>query len=204
MLKPTFISLVQRYTEDSALADKLWSEIEKTYSGWGRHYHNLSHLENIFSQLNEVREEIEDWDTMLFSLYYHDIVYRATSKENEEESAAKALDALRKIAYSSTQAKKCVDIILATKAHFITDDHDTNLFIDADLSILGAPWETYADYCKKVRKEYFIYPGFMYKPGRKRVLEHFLKMKRIFKTDFFHNKYEERAKENLQKELELL
>lgn len=182
----------------------MWSDIEKRYTHRKRHYHNLQHLENLFNQLTEVKEEIEDWDTILFSLYYHDIIYSASSKENEEESASHAMEALQKIAYSSNQAKKCVDIILATKAHFITIDHDTNLFIDADLAILGSSWEVYMEYFKNVRKEYSLYPGFMYKPGRKKVVKHFLEMKRIFKTDYFHKKYEAQAKDNLKKELELL
>jgi predicted metal-dependent HD superfamily phosphohydrolase len=52
-----------------------------------------------------------------------------------------------------------------------------------------------------VRKEYLIYPDLIYNPGRKKVLHHFLAMDRIFKTDFFYNKFEQQARQNLRKEI---
>ncbi|MNJ03033.1 hypothetical protein D3C73_1632060 [compost metagenome] len=55
-----------------------------------------------------------------------------------------------------------------------------------------------------MRQEYAIYPDLVYNPGRKNVLLHFLAMDRIFKTDYFFEKYEKPARENLRKEAELL
>jgi predicted metal-dependent HD superfamily phosphohydrolase len=40
--------------------------------------------------------------------------------------------------------------------------------LDADLSILGKDLDTYLAYTKMIRKEYSIYPDFLYKPGRKK------------------------------------
>jgi predicted metal-dependent HD superfamily phosphohydrolase len=62
----------------------------------------------------------------------------------------------------------------------------------------------YSDYYKNVRKEYSIYPNLLYNPGRKKVLKHFLAMGKIFKTDYFYQKFEKNARLNLQKELDLL
>jgi predicted metal-dependent HD superfamily phosphohydrolase len=42
-----------------------------------------------------------------------------------------------------------------------------------------------------------MYPDFLYKPGRRKVLTHFLEMERIFKSDHFYQKYEEQARKNL-------
>lgn len=44
----------------------------------------------------------------------------------------------------------------------------------------------------------------MYVPGRKKVLNYFLAMPRIFKTNHFYEKYEEAARKNLEDELERL
>jgi len=77
------------------------------------------------------------------------------------------------------------------------------LFTDADLSILGAEWPIYHNYTDQIRQEYAIYPDFMYKPGRKKVLLHFLKMERIFKTDYFYITFEAQAIKNIKQELEL-
>ena len=44
----------------------------------------------------------------------------------------------------------------------------------------------------------------MYNPGRKKVLEHFLKRESLYFTDSFKNEYEIQARENLKREIELL
>ncbi|MFD2921463.1 hypothetical protein ACFS6H_17175 [Terrimonas rubra] len=98
----------------------------------------------------------------------------------------------------------CAAQILATKAHQASTDPDTNYFTDADLSILGQPWEVYETYYKNVRKEYAMYPDFLYNPGRKKVLQHFLSMDRIFKTNHFFGLLEAPARANLQREWTLL
>lgn len=64
-----------------------WNEIEKNYSSKSRHYHNLEHLENMFNELNNIESKINDLDTLLFSVYYHDIIYKSTKKDNELQSA---------------------------------------------------------------------------------------------------------------------
>ncbi|MDX2245424.1 MAG: hypothetical protein SF052_01505 [Bacteroidia bacterium] len=83
----------------------------------------------------------------------------------------------------------------------MSPDNDTNLFTDADLSILGQKREIYHAYSTNVRKEYAIYPDILYNPGRKKVLQHFLAMEQIFKTPHFQEKYEAQARANLEEEL---
>jgi predicted metal-dependent HD superfamily phosphohydrolase len=204
MLNQTFLTLTQNYTPDNRLANDLWAEIETNYSNKKRHYHTLAHLENLLAQLTAIKGQIKNWDTVLFTLFYHDIVYNSLKKDNEEKSAELADSRLKSIAVPQSIIDNCKAQILATKQHLPSHDADTNYFTDADLSILGADWETYSVYSKQVRKEYSIYPALIYNPGRKKVLEHFLKMGRIFKTDYFFAKFEAHAKENLQRELNLL
>ncbi|TDS17104.1 putative metal-dependent HD superfamily phosphohydrolase [Maribacter caenipelagi] len=204
MLRETFIKLMTKYTADKDLMNVLWAEIEKNYSSKKRHYHTLQHLDNLHSQLTIVKREIKNWETILFTLYYHDIIYSSTKSNNEEKSAELAEKRMKKISVSNEIIEQCKKQILATKSHSKSIDSDTNYFIDADLSVLGQSWETYSLYFKNVRKEYGIYPTFMYNSGRKKVLNHFLSMDRIFKTDFFYNKFETQAKQNLQQELQSL
>ncbi len=98
----------------------------------------------------------------------------------------------------------CYSGILATKDHEVSNHPDLNFLIDADLAILGRDWDDYYDYTQKIRKEYRIYPDFLYRKGRKNVLQQFLKMESIFKTKHFSIKYEEKAKNNLHRELNSL
>jgi predicted metal-dependent HD superfamily phosphohydrolase len=202
MLTQLFLQLTGRYTKDAALANNLWLEIFTMYSEPARHYHTVTHLEKLLKELNEVKTEIEDWDTMLFALYYHDAVYKSTSGTNEEDSAKLACKRLKEIGFPDEKIKRCSEMILATKSHNISLSPDTNYFTDADLSILGKSWQTYRDYIQQVREEYSIYPDFLYKPGRKKILQHFLEMETIFKTRHFITKYERQARINIANELE--
>ena len=204
MLRETFINLIHFYTKDSRRVSDLWLEIETNYSGKKRHYHTFAHLENLLNQLLEVKEQITDWDTILFTLYYHDIIYNPLNSNNEEDSAELAETRMKFIAIPDPIIDNCKQQILATKQHVTSVDDDTNYFLDADLSILGQNWDDYEQYAKNVRKEYSIYPDIIYKPGRKKVLNHFLAMERIFKTDYFFEKFESQAKENLKMEIKSL
>ena len=166
------MALVARYIIDEALAEKHWQEIVTHYSHKKRYYHTLTHLQNLLAELEAIKAQIADWDTVLFALYYHDIIYNATRKDNEEKSAELARERLRELQYPADKAERCVAHILATKSHTVSTDNDTNLFTDADLSILGTDADNYTAYAQQIRKEYGIYPDFMYYPGRKKVLQH--------------------------------
>jgi predicted metal-dependent HD superfamily phosphohydrolase len=204
MLKQVFNSLLKDFTSDQQVVASLWSEIEKRYNERGRYYHNLLHLENLYKELMEVKSLVKYWDVILFSLFYHDVVYRTLRQDNEEQSALFAQKVLRSLNVTQEKVALCYSQILATKGHTISNDNDTNLFTDADLSILGKDYVTYQKYASQIRKEYSIYPALIYNPGRKKVLNHFLAMDRIFKTDHFYSRYEGTARKNITDELQTL
>ena len=204
MLQATFTELVERYTNNHQQCVALWQEITAHYQHRKRHYHTLQHLSNLLAQLQSVKEQLADWDSILFALYYHDIIYNVIRKDNEEKSAVFAAKRMRAISVPANIIDSCTVKIAATKHHAPGPDGDCNYFTDADLSILGQAWPVYTDYCKSIRKEYAVYPDIMYNPGRKKVLQHFLQMDRIFKTTWFFERFERQAKQNLQRELEEL
>jgi predicted metal-dependent HD superfamily phosphohydrolase len=202
MLTDTFLQLVKKYSKDHELANNLWLEIFTKYSEPKRHYHTIEHLEAIVEELKEVKSQISDWDTMLFAVFYHDIIYKASSNTNEAESAKLAKKRLSEISYPVAKIDKCAAMILATKQHELSEDNDTNYLLDADLSILGKIPDDYQKYADQIRQEYTIYADFMYNSGRKKALQHFLQMKSIYKTEYFQKKYEVVAVTNIQNELQ--
>ena len=204
MLQEIYLSLAGKYSGDAEKAGKCWEEIGHAYAKKGRAYHTLDHLENLVRELMVVRERIADWETMIFSICYHDVVYSAMKGNNEEKSAELAEERLTGLSVPSEMVTRCKEQILATKGHHVSEDGDINYFTDADLSVLGKDWDSYAVYASNVRKEYSIYPDMVYKPGRIKVLQSFLDMDRIYKTDFFFERYEDAAKRNLQREIDLL
>lgn len=203
LLKDTFIQLIKRYADNNSLAESLWSDLEKAYNNKKRYYHNLQHLENLLTALQAVQQEIQHWDATLFALYYHDIVYNVLKTTNEEKSAWLA----QKIMQDLQVPTELIDVtgrqIRATQSHQSSDMMDVNFFTDADLGMLGARWDQYERYFKNIRKEYAFYPDIIYNPGRKKVLQHFLQMHRLFKTEIFFKNFEDQARQNLKNELAL-
>ena len=203
-MRDIFFELANAYSSDQELVSEYWNEIESYYAQSHRHYHNLNHIQDLYEQLKAVKTEIKNWNIILFSLFYHDIIYKSTKSNNEEKSAEIAVKRMEALKVSSQEIEQCAAQILATKSHVHNNDSDTNYFTDADLSILGRDWETYDTYCKNIRKEYSMYPMFAYRKGRKKVIKHFLDMDTLFKTTYFNSKFEQQARANLKQELELL
>ncbi|MFK5974892.1 MAG: hypothetical protein QM493_00165 [Sulfurovum sp.] len=87
------------------------------------------------------------------------------------------------------EIERALNYILATQKHQKTNNSDTNLFIDADLSILASP--KYKEYQIAIREEYKRYSDKTFRDGRKKVIE------------YFYNRYESIARENLTRELKL-
>jgi len=94
-------------------------------------------------------------------------------------------------------------MILSTIKHApMLKDHDNELFLDLDMSVLAAEPNIYDQYNAAIRKEFSIFPDELYHAGRKSVLENFLKKENIFLSQFFKDNFEKQAKENVQRELE--
>lgn len=204
ILEQTFKNLCFHYSDDQKLIEQLWTEVSKNYAEKSRHYHNLLHIKNLFEEIGQVKQHIKKFEIISFSIFYHDVIYSATSKSNEEKSADYAAKRLTDLDLNTSDIEVICSQILATKSHQKSNDTDTNYLLDADLSILGKNSEIYNQYIQQIRKEYSIYPDFVYKPGRKKVLQHFLDLENIYKTEFFREKYEATARKNMMDELKNL
>lgn len=200
-MRDLFIDAASRYTTPER-STTLWEELETCYREPGRHYHTLAHLEHVIRELFPYKHSFSSWHTLVFAVAYHDAVYNPLENDNEEKSAALAASRVTEINFPVAERGRCSQFIRATKKHEPADE-ETNLFTDADLSILGAEPEAYKLYARQVRLEYGMYPDSVYNPGRKKVLQHFLSMGSIYKTAPFRSAYEARAKANLQHELEM-
>ena len=203
MIKTEFLKSLENYSTDSIQNFTMLERIEKEYTSSNRHYHTLNHLDNLLTELADNKEKFASWDVIVFAIAYHDVVYNTLKSNNEEKSAEFARKELTKISVPENLIIRCEQLILATKKRTYAD-FETNLFTDADLSILGATPEVYKLYSNQIRKEFSIYPDLVYNPGRRKVLKHFLDMEKIFKTNEFAIAYESKARINLQTELNSL
>ncbi|TYP96952.1 putative metal-dependent HD superfamily phosphohydrolase [Sphingobacterium allocomposti] len=203
-VQSSFHDLMAGLNVDEHLTDELWSEIAAAYSDSARHYHNLAHLEHMLKESSPFLQQLEAPDVFLLALFYHDIVYNPAAKDNEEASAVLAEKRLRLLGRDATVQQQTCRYIMATKTHGPTSDNDLQLFLDADLSILGQPRDVYTRYMHAVRQEYILYPDAIYRRGRINVLKALSTRPAIFQTSDFQRRYEQRARENIQAELDRL
>lgn len=196
--------LVQKYTSDISLIEELWRELEEAYTLAVRHYHNLEHINFMLNLAEEYEQSINQQDQLIFAIFYHDVIYKATRSDNEEKSASLATKRLQQLGFPDEATSKVSAMIIATKKHLQSNNSDTNLLLDFDLAILGSDWESYQNYTQQIRKEYSFYPDMLYRPGRAKVLKHFLQQPYIYKTAAFRDALELKSRENLTKELNLL
>ena len=179
-----------------------WLDLEKEYSGKSRYYHNLTHIAAMSESFETYRDKLDKPNEILFSIFYHDYIYKSSKKDNELKSAEFALSILPK--NISFDHQLVFDAICATQQHQHNIIEDINWLIDFDLKILARDWNEYQIYFEQIRKEYSIYPDFLYKPGRAKALKHFLENEFIFQTEEFRKLYEEKARVNIEKEILLL
>lgn len=203
-LHKDWVQLSQNYFHNEDQIQSLWNSILEKYTKKNRYYHNLTHIDSMLSLAKENKGRIIDYDEVLFAIWFHDIIYKSTSKKNEDKSADFAKLVLEKCAKKKINIDKIHQLIISTKSHkIILNDNDDNAFLlDSDLSILGQSWNIYESYIQKIRKEYQIYPDFLYNPGRRKVLQHFLDRKSLFFTEKYQDLFEVLARENLKKELD--
>jgi predicted metal-dependent HD superfamily phosphohydrolase len=201
-LKEKFVNVLLEIGFEASKIDTLWQDLEKAYSGKSRYYHNLTHLEEMIVQYERYQSELTFPVEVLYVIFYHDYIYKATSKENELKSAEFAISILPENA--KINAALVFDMIVATKLHEHNRVEDSNWLIDFDLKILSKEWKEYEVYFKQIRKEYKIYPDLLYNPGRKKALQHFLENEFIYQTETFRTKFEKQARENILKEIQIL
>ena len=75
---------------------------------------------------------------------------------------------------------------------------------DIDLAGFGEESKIFKINSDNVRKEYSHISDEVYVPARIDILNTFLKRERIYLTDFFYNRYEKRARENIINEIKSL
>ena len=132
-----------------------------------------------------IKTKIKHLEILIFSVFYHDIIYNPQNNDNELKSAEFMFKSISNISFPIPRTKKCFKQIIATQSH-ISDNSDTNFLLDADLSIFGSSPEKYKIYSTQIRQEYSFFSENKYKNGRIEVLQYFQKMKPSLR-DFIAN-----------------
>ena len=191
---------------DKQISEKVFNELVDLYQSPARHYHNLIHIEAMLHLLQQNEASFEHRDAVYFACFFHDVVYNTNSRTNEEDSAEYAKEKLSQLAFQQELIEKVCHLILLTKAHVLGEGAslEEQLFVDADMAILGTSPAQYAEYAQQVRKEFGQFPEESYRLGRKKVLEHFMAQNFLYQSFWYREKFETQARENIHWELNTL
>ena len=197
--------LTAPFVPDAARRDAEFQRLAAAYQAPTRHYHTLHHLENLLRRLDTIA--LQDRPVVELAVWFHDAVYNALKPDNEARSAAEALAFLRHSTLESARQQRVAFLIGRTANHTQPQppaDGDLLAFLDADLSILGAPADVYREYARQIRREYCRVPLLLYRPGRRKVLASMLAAPVLFHTRSWRDELDAAARRNLQAELDEL
>jgi predicted metal-dependent HD superfamily phosphohydrolase len=204
-LQSQWSSLASRYSSNRPEIDSLFNAIVQHYSESARAYHDLSHIQSLLALSESLLDKIQNQDALYFAIWFHDVIYDTQRPDNEEKSAEFAVDALARLGVPEPTSAVVRAMILATKHHRGEGfSWDMKAFLDLDTSILGAPEEIYREYSQSIRKEYSWVPDVLYREGRTKVLNDFLRRDRIYHTEEIRAKYETQARHNIAEEIRAL
>ena len=149
-----------------------WRRVETHYGEPGRHYHTLVHIDAMLTLATD--HELQDRVAVDLATIFHDIVYDAINGgqgRNEHESARVFVEFAHSTTMTSERINKVVQWIERTWSHDGAGlDSDGQLFMDFDMSILGAERGAYALYASQVRLEYGHVNWLYWRIGRSQFL----------------------------------
>jgi predicted metal-dependent HD superfamily phosphohydrolase len=190
--------------DDSALQEQ-FNRLVAQYNAEGRHYHNLNHIAHLLETVDGLRDLARDLTAVRLAGWFHDIVYDSRASDNEVRSADYAARLLRQWGVTAARVTAVTNLILATRDHRPPPgDMDAQILLDADLAILGAAPERYDLYARQIRQEYSWVPETIYGQRRRAILAQFLEREKIYYTAPMREKYERRARQNIQREIVVL
>lgn len=202
LLKTRWLDLCLSLGGDDAIKKSVFNSLVTLYSEPHRAYHNLKHIHNLLGWAENWGENINNFQTMGFAIWFHDAIYDPRRNDNEEQSANLAVARLKYLKVPDAQIATARQMILATKTHDLTDlDSEGKLFLDLDLSILGADASAYQAYSRAIRREYSFVAEPLYRNGRQRILQNFLARDFIYATAPVRETFELPARENIQNEI---
>lgn len=186
-------------------ARALGAQLVASYAHPERGYHDSRHLAEVLGRLRELSAQGEEFDLMavVLAAWFHDSVYDG-QPDAERRSAAWAAEALPTLVGPDLVAE-VVRLVLLTE-HHRPDDGDANgcALSDADLAILAAPADRYAEYVAAVRREYAHVSDADFAAGRAAVLRDLLAKPHLFHTRHARSSWEADARANVERELAAL
>lgn len=170
---------------------------------WGeahRSYHDRTHLLAVLRALDLLTQDAPPQEVVL-AAWFHDAVYEGRPRQDEEASAVLAEQLLTRAGCSAQLVEQTARLVRLTADHDpAPEDHAGRLLCDADLAVLGGTPVQYADYVRRVTREYASVPRTDFVRGRLQILEQ-LAQGAIYRLPQAEQLWGARAAENLAVEI---
>jgi predicted metal-dependent HD superfamily phosphohydrolase len=180
-------------------ATELWQDVAAHYREEHRAYHTLHHIAACFQELDASGAQASP--ALELAIFFHDVIYDPRANDNEDASARYAESALGELGASASLRADVSRLVLVTKHDAAPSAADEQLLVDIDLSILGTEPGTFDVYEREVRQEYDFVPEAAFRAGRAQIAQSFLARPHIFSSTYFRDRYEVRARQNLERSL---
>jgi predicted metal-dependent HD superfamily phosphohydrolase len=202
LLREDWDELTGQYGATHEQINRAFQLLAEKYTEKDRAYHNLSHVSALLALSNSIKQKLTDPNAVAFAIWFHDAVYNTRRTDNEEKSAELAASVLERLRVPGEAISLVQGMIIATKEHSLEiGSDDVKAFLDLDLAILGAVPAVYREYAKAIRREYRWVPAFIYRRGRRQILERFLKRESVYFTQEMNARFECQARLNIENEL---
>jgi len=200
-LKADWTKTIGKWCEDKVTIKYWVNYLVRQHSSSDRKDHTLKHVHFMLNLAYQNRCRVDNWLALYLAIWFHDAVQNQ-SGQNEKFSAQKCTEAINDLGLPDS-SREANGLILATTNHDPDISNDAKLLMDLDLAILGSDSAEYEQYARQCRAEFTV-PNWLYRLGRARVLNRFLKRKNIYMTRLFRASLEKKARRNLRWELEIM
>ena len=188
-------------SRDCVAAAEVQAELRRRLDAPDRRFHNLSHIQNCLLRFDEVASLLSDRDAVEVALWFHDAVYKPSCPDNERHSAQLFLT--RSCGADPVFRRRVCGLILATRHQTESHSNDRRFIEDIDLAGFGSSWEEFMREGDLLREEFAALPDDKYYSGQVCFLARLKRRPWFFATEYFRDRYETQAQDNLDRLLAL-
>ncbi|MDH3636323.1 MAG: hypothetical protein OES20_16615 [Gammaproteobacteria bacterium] len=199
-----FRSLWQRCLVDGATDDSatIHQQLVKGYGEPQRHYHTLDHIAHCLTQFDQCKSLARNPDALEIAVWFHDVIFEPGRHDNEAHSARLYQDLSAEI--HDDEMRQLIDRMIMATLHdgSSLDDADASYMVDIDLSSFGLDWDAFLLDSQNLREENPHLSDTDYYRKLLKFHSGLLARPRFFLSDFFYQRFEQQARDNVSRYLE--
>lgn len=176
----------------------LYQELASHYAEPHRHYHTGNHIDRCLEQFDLTKQLMNAPDAVEMALWFHDAIYDLKARDNEQQSADLFLAWLGDPA-DTLFDQRVVELILFTTHQQPPPPGDGQYMVDIDLASFGQPWPRCRQDAVAIRTEHADQADTAFFSQQKRFLQALLDRPSIYASEWFRDRYETQARDNIRR-----